>query len=378
MRWLFFFAALRVFAQSDDLLEQHASAAAVAMQSGNYALAEQHNRMIVRLRPQMAEAQMNLGLSCYLQRKYEDAIHAFETGLRLKPDLWNAELFLGISQFNLNQVPAALPHFQRYTVQRPQDLQGRYYLGLSYLALGRPRDAEKPLLAAHQIDGQNIDVLYHLAQCYLEQAKREVGKREMLSKSFQSVLESMAAIDPNSFRLAQLHAGYYESEGKKAEAIQELEKVLEHDPQVGGLRYTLGCLYLEELKYEKARAQFEAELLLSSPYPRTYLQLGHVYVATEHPAEALPLLNKALQFNKEDGGLVWVDMGRAYRMMDRPDQAERAYEKAITMGQRTASVYYQLAVVAKKAGNTERSREALAMSQRLRSEEKQTKAPASP
>ena len=375
MRWLFFFAALGVFAQNDDLLEQHASAAAAAMQFGDYARAEQHNRAIVQLRPQMAEAQMNLGLSCYLQRKYQDAIQAFETGLRLKPDLWNAELFLGISRFNLNQVSAALPLFERYTAQRPTDLQGQYYLGLSYLALDRPSAAEKPLLAARGIDGQNIDVLYHLAECYLEQAKHDPEKRDALSKSFRSVLESIAAIDPNSFRLAQLHAGYYEGEGKKAEAIQELERVLEHDPKVRGLHYTLGCLYMEELKYEKAREQFEAELLLSAPYPRTYLQLGHVYVATEHPAEALPLLNKALQFNRDDSGLVWVDMGRAYRLMDRPDQAERAYEKAITMGQRTASVYYQLAIVAKKAGDAEKSREALAMSQRLRSEEKQKKAP---
>ncbi len=375
MRWLFFFAALIACAQSDDLVEQHASAAAAAMQSGDYAAAEQHNRAIVRLRPQMAEAQMNLGLSCYLQRKYEDAIHAFETGLRLKPDLWNAELFLGISRFNLNQVSAALPLFERYTAQRPTDLQGQYYLGLSYLALDQPSAAEKPLLAARGIDGQNIDVLYHLAECYLEQAKRKPEKRDELSKSFRSVLESIAAIDPNSFRLAQLHAGYYENEGKKTEAMQELERVLEHDPKVRGLHYTLGCLYMEELKYEKAREQFEAELLLSAPYPRTYLQLGHVYVATEHPAEALPLLNKALQFNRDDSGLAWVDLGRAYRMMDRPEQAERAYEKAISMGQRTASVYYQLAIVAKKVGDAEKSREALAMSQRLRSEEKQKKAP---
>ncbi len=344
------------------------------MSSGDYATAERHDRTIVQLQPQMAEAQMNLGLSCYLQRKYPEAISAFEQGLRLKPEMWNAELFLGISHFNLNQIAAALPLLQRYAGQRPKDLQGQYYLGLTYLALERYAQAESALIAARRIDDRNTDVLYHLGQSYLGQAKEDSSKRLTLSKDFQSVLESIAAIDPNSFRLAQLHAGYYENEGKSVEAEHELEKVLEHDPKARGLHYTLGCLYLEQMRYQAARKQFEAELLLSAPYPRTYLQLGHVYVASEQAREALPILTKAVNYDPASSGLAWIEIGKAYRMMNQPERAQHAYEKAIELGQRSASVYYQLALVARKTGDEARYREALAASQRLRSEEKQPQA----
>lgn len=339
------------------------------MQSGDYAAAEQHNRAIVKLRPQMAEAEMNLGLSCFLQKKYEEAIRAFEAGLRLKPAMVNARLFLGISHFNLDRPAAALASLQRYAAERPDDFQGQYYLALSQLALDQFKQAEQTLGAARKIEPRNVDVLYHLAQVYLGQAKKNPSRRDALGRSYQEAIMAIEAIDPNSFRLAQLRAGYYELQGKKAEAIRELESIFQHDPKARGLHYTLGCLYTEARQYEKAREQFEAELQLDGPYPRTYFQLGHVYVALEKPGEALPFLQKALKIEPQSGGLIWVDIGRAYRLMNQPDRSAAAFEKAIELGQATSSVYYQLAAAAKKAGMLERSREALAASQRLRSEE---------
>ncbi len=371
MRWLVLLATLSLIAQDDDedIIARHAASASEAMQAGDYALAEKHNRAVIRLRPELAEAEVNLGLSLYLQKKYEEAIHAFEDGLKRKPEMANAWLFLGISRFNLNRPKEALPALQRYTAERPQDVEGRYFLGLTYLALERPADAEKPLLAARAIDPRNIDVLYHLAQCYLGQARHQPDRRDSFWQPFERTVHEIAAIDSKSFRISQLRAGYYEAAGKKQEAVHELETLLESDPKVRGLHYTLGCLYMERVQHEKAREQFEAETRLDAPYPRTYFQLGHVYVALQNPAQAITLLRKAMAVEPENTGLVWVEMGRAYRALRQPDQAIAAFEKAIELGERNASVYYQLAMAAKSAGNSKLSRGALEISQKLRSEE---------
>lgn len=366
---LVLFAALISISQSDDLVAQHASAAAAAMKAADYVSAERENRTIVQLRPEMAEAKVNLGLSLFLQKKYVDASQAFEAALKLRPELVNAVLFLGISRFNLNRASAALAPLKRYSELRPTDLQGQYYLGVTYLELERYVEAERPLMAAHRIDPRNVDVLYHLAQCYLGEGRLDNTKHDSLVNLFRNTVEQMAAIDPSSFRLAQLQAGLFELEGNNDKATGELEKILEHDPRASGLHYALGCLYIEQRQYEKARRQLEAELTLASPYPRTYLQLGHVYVALERPAEALPLLQKGLLLDPKGNGLVWVDVGRAYRSQNEPKEAEAAFEKAIKLGQDNASVYYQLAIVAKKSGDLERARQALTMSQKLRGED---------
>ncbi len=377
MLLILLFSAFNLAARGDSVFDRQTAMAASAMQAGDYARAEQRYRAILRIHPDMPEAWVNLGLSCFLQRDYSAAIRAFDTALKRKPELANAKLFLGISHFKLNQASAALPSLRQYIAERPGDGEGQYYLGLTYLALEKYSDAEDTLLAARAIDPRNIDVLYHLTQSYLGQAKSDPARRDALARRYHDTVEEIAAIDPDSYRLGQLRAGFYEAEGKKADAIGELETLLRKNPKARGLHYTLGCLYTEAREYPKALAQFEDELKSDSPYPRTYLQLGHVYVVLEKPAVALPLLKKAMETEPAVSGLAWVDIGRAYRLENRADQAVAAFEKAIALGQGKASVYYQLGIEAKKSGNLQRSREALEISQRLRREE-QGSGPATP
>jgi tetratricopeptide (TPR) repeat protein len=366
VRWVVALAAVSLIAQDEDVFEKHAAAAAAAMQSGDYAAAEQHNRIIVKMRPHLAEARSNLGLSYFLQKKYQEATGALEAGLKLKPEMANAWLFLGISHFNLNRPAQAISALEKYVQQRQDDLQGQYYLGLSYLAIDQYAKAEHALRAAREIDSRNVDVLYHLAQTYLGQAREKPAKSKSIWPLYQEIVQQINAMDPKSVRLGQLRAGYFEANGEKSKAIQELETLAAGKPQVRGLHYTLGCLYTEALQYEQAARQFKAELALDSPHPKTYLQLAHVYIATNNPTDALPLLEKSAVFDPASRGLAWAEMGRAYRSLNRLEESVDAFEKAIKFGERDASIYYQLGMVARKAGKSELSRKALETSQRIK------------
>jgi tetratricopeptide (TPR) repeat protein len=370
MRHLLFFVALSLWAQQDTPLARHAAAAAAALQAGDYPAAERENREVVRLDPNLPEAEMNLGISCFLQKKYQPAIEAFETGLKQKPEMSNARLFLGISYFDLNQSTKALPFLQRYTIEKPNDFQGQYFLGLTYLSLDRDSEADRALLAARRVEPTNMDALYHLAQTYVGEARRFPQRRNELADAYAATFAEIESIDPHSYRLAQLRAAFYESKGEKAKAMAELETLFEHDPHTRGLHYTLGCLYLEAVQYPQALEQFEAELALDDPEPRTYLQLGHTYIATSKPQQAIPYLQKAVTITPGSAGSAWVEIGRAYRLLGQPLQATAAFEKGIRLGERKANVYYQLSLAARRSGDESRAREALAISQRLRDEEK--------
>jgi tetratricopeptide (TPR) repeat protein len=242
---------------------------------------------------------------------------------------------------------------------------------LSYLELEKYEKAERALRAASSIDPRNVDVLYHLAQSFLGQARTDPSKRPAMAREYEKTLEQIAAIDPTSYRLAQIRAGVSELEGNKAEAIRQLEELLKNDPRASGIHYALGCLYLEAREYEKARAQFQDELKLERPYPRTWLQLGHAWVALQMPAQAIPMLQHALDVDPASSGLVWVDIAHAYRSLNEPAKSIAAYEKAIQLGERGASIYYQLAFMQKKAGRVEEARRNLAISEKLRNESDQ-------
>jgi tetratricopeptide (TPR) repeat protein len=312
---------------------------------------------------------MNLGLSCFLQKKYAEAIDAFGACLRLKSGMDGAKLFIGISRFKLNQSSAALAVLQQYAAGHSDDFQGQYYLGLAALSLERFVEAERALEAAHQLSPEDTNVLYHLTQCYLGEARRDPSKRDEMARLYERAVARISEIDPASYRLAQLRAGAYAADGKKAEAISELETLLERDPKASGLHYTLGCLYIEQRRYDKALVQFLAEMQLDGPYPRTYMQLGHVYVEMQKPAEALPMLQRALEYDPASSGTTWVEIGRAYRIMNQPDKSVTAFQKALSSGEKNSSVYYQLAMAAKVAGNSELFRDALAKSKQLRTTE---------
>jgi len=375
MRWLLALAALSLFAQQEDLVAQHAAAASAALKSGRYATAEQEYRTVLKLDPRIPEAQMNLGLSCFLQKKYTEAIDAFGACLRLKSGMDGAKLFIGISRFKLNQSSAALGVLQQYVAGHPEDFQGQYYLGLAALSLERFVEAERVLEAAHQLSPDDTNVLYHLTQCYLGAARRDPSKRDEMARSYERAVARISEIDPGSYRLAQLRAGAYAADGKKAEAISELETLLEHDPKASSLHYTLGCLYIEQRRYDKALVQFLAEMQLDGPYSRTYMQLGHVYVEMQKPAAALPMLQRALEYDPASSGTTWVEIGRAYRIMNQPDKSVTAFQKALSSGEKNSSVYYQLAMAAKVAGNSELFRDALAKSKQLRTTETTNLAP---
>ncbi len=370
MRHIVFLVALSVWAQQENSLAVHAAAASAALQTGDYSAAERENLAVLALHPNLPEAEMNLGISYFLQKKYPSAIKAFETGLKQKPDMSNARLFLGISYFNLNETAKALPFLQQYTAEKPDDLQGQYYLGLTDLGLNRSSDAEHALRAARRIEPANVDVLYHLAQAYVGEARQSPHRREQLANAYSAAFAEIEAIDPSSYRLAQLRAAFYESKGEKAKAIAELETLFQHDPHTRGLHYTLGCLYLEAVQYPQALAQFEAELALDNPEPRSYLQIGHTYIAMSQPDQALPYLQKAVRVTPDSAGLTWVDIGRAYRQLERPAEATAAFQEGIKLGEKKANVYYQLSLAARRCGDVSLAREALATSQKLRDEEK--------
>jgi tetratricopeptide (TPR) repeat protein len=249
-------------------------------------------------------------------------------------------------------------------------LQGQYYLGLTYLALDRFSDAARALHAAKRIDPRNVDVLYHLAQTYVGEARQNPKRKEELASAYSTTFADIENIDPNSYRLAQLKAAFYEGKGEKAKAISELETLFQHDPHARGLHYTLGCLYLEALQYPQALTQFEAELAVENPEPRTFLQMGHAYIAMSKSEQAVPYLKKATEVTPDSAALAWVDIGRAYRQLEKPVDATAAFQKAIALGEKKASVYYQLSLAARRSGDLALSRDALATSQRLRDEEK--------
>ena len=354
-------ALLAVSGQSGPSLPSP-KAAAAELEAGNYAAAERDYRLIVSRYPRMAGAYNNLGISYFLQKKYQQAAETLRQGLKLDPEMANAWLFLGMSQLDLNEPSKAIPSLRQYISMNPADAEGHYYLGICLLSLDRDQEAAEALGKAREIDPKNTDVLYHLAECFVHLAQGKGANLNTLQAAFQRTIGEIAAIDPNSIRLRQLQAGYYEATGDSKKAISELEEVVKTHPHVQGVYYTLGCFYLKEYHYDQALEQFKAELALDSPYPRTYLQIGRTYTDMREPEKALPFLEQAIRM--EPGQATpWVQVGRTHLRMNEFDKAASALEKAIQLGDRSASTYFLLSNAYRGMGKLDLAQQAVKKSE---------------
>jgi len=354
-------ALLAVSGQSGPLLPSP-KAAAAELEAGNYAAAERDYRLVVAAYPRMGEVYTNLGICYFLQKKYQEAAETFQQGLKLKPEMANAWLLLGMSQFHLNEPSKAIPSLRQYTSMNPADAEGHYYLGICLLSLDRDQEAAQALGKAREIDPKNTDVLYHLAECYVHSAQVKGGDLNSLQAAFQRTVAEIAAIDPNSVRLHQLLAGYYEAMGDSNKAQSELEEMIKTHPHVQGVYYTLGCFYLKQYHYDQALDQFKAELALDSPNPRTYLQIGRTYTDMREPEKALPFLEQAIRM-EPDQTTPWVQMGRTHLRMNEFDKAASALEKAIQLGDRSASTYFLLSNAYRGMGKLDLAQQAVKKSE---------------
>jgi len=78
-------------------------------------------------------------------------------------------------------------------------------------------------------------------------------------------------------------------EGKPKESRLELKKVLNIDPEFAAAYTSLGDIYVDLKKYDKAEQMFEKSLKVNiyQAYPDTYIGLGELYLETKRYKKAL-------------------------------------------------------------------------------------------
>jgi len=176
----------------------------------------------------------------------------------------------------------------------------------------------------------------------------------------QQEFASVARIAPESARMHQIRAEALEAQGDTSGAEREYLTALEKRPDTAYIMNALGDLKRHETRYAEALAWYEkvlakhpenydalygagASLRLAHtpekalPLFRRALQvdpsslaakmaLGESLLFTENAREAVPLLEQAAKADPQLRRLQYL-LGRAYQMVGRDKDAERAFER---------------------------------------------------
>lgn len=251
---------------------------------------------------------------------------------------------------------------------------------------------EAELHAAIVQEPRSAELAYSLALVLRQEGKA----RESLDAYTQAAqLRTPAADDLRSVALNYVILNDYD------DAIRWLERAAKMQPGNIGVLYSLGRCYFSKDRYLEAEHMFARVLALDPQNLKAEENIGLVFEATNHPAQAEEALRTAASWAKESGPDEWpfldlggflldhgrpqeaIDplrtaaqirsgcaachekLGRALLLTNAPKEGIAELEQAVQLAPSDPKAHYELGRALRQAGQAERAQREFAASQKL-------------
>lgn len=284
----------------------------------------------------------------------------------------------GAGQFHKGEYAAALETLRQAEKLAPADVRVATFLALTRAALGdcahsvedlkrqaaRGSDralrrlaglaAVQCLLAANRFE-ELSPILFELRREHPDDADVLYQSAKVFNKAWNTAVYEMFRKTPASYRVNQLSADIFETQGRFAEAIAEYRKAIEKNPRALNLHFRLGrALLLESHRaeaLEQALREFQAELALNPSDAAAEYEVGQVLTAQQKSAEAAAHFEKALALSP-DFPEALVALGRIRASARRYEDAIRLLQRAVQLQPRMEAAHYALMLAYRDAGRT--------------------------
>jgi tetratricopeptide (TPR) repeat protein len=332
--------------QATPELKQHVDAGLKAKQSGDLDAAIREFQRVVELAPNLAAAHVNLGAVYYEKKDYTHAIPPLQKVLELNPDLPGAHGMLGVALLAQGYAAESIPHLEK--------AEANDVLGVALLESGRAREAVDRLEAALEKQTDNPDLLYYLSQAHARLAKQ----------AFDVLVEN----SPASARTLQMQAESRAAAGNREAAEKDFRAALAIRPDLRGVHFALGEMYLSSGDYENAGREFRQEVQLVPGSAPAAFKLGVVLANRGEVRAALAELQRANTL-QPDMPETLLELGKATIAAGDDAAAEKLFRRVLEQEQASSlaeSAHFQLAQLYRKQGRQSDSDREMKLFQTIR------------
>jgi tetratricopeptide (TPR) repeat protein len=315
-----------------------------------------------QLSPGAAEIHARLGLIYYQKRDFSKAVPTLRQAIKLKPTLPNLDVLLAMSLSELGQYTEALPGLQKGFKQSADPALKRasgLQLQRAYTGLQQDDKAVEVALEMTRAYPKDPEVLYH--------AGRLFGNYAYLSTV------KLAEVAPDSLWLHLAAGEANESQGRADAAIQEYKEVLSLQPNRSGIHYRIGRALLARAKQStddtvsepEALKEFEQELQIDPTNANAAYEAGEIHRKSARFDKALELFSQAVKYYP-DFEEALVALGRTLVSLGKAEQSLAPLRKAISLNAANEVSWFQIAQAQRALGAAEEQQKALAEFERLR------------
>lgn len=348
------------FAQDSETTQQqisdHMQKAQAYLQAKQPDLAIPELKAVVKLDPDNAEAQGNLGVLLFFRGDYANAAPALRAALKAQPGLTKIQMLLGISEKRVGDLAAALSDLEE-VFPKLSDPHMQMEAGLElvdlYTVSGNMEKAAATVADLEKIDPANPQLLYVAYRLY-----SDLAGQSMLSLSLAA---------PDSAQMHAVMAHEDARQGNDAAAIAQYNQALSIDPKLPGANFELAQLLLkspDQAQRAAAMKSFQAALKVNPYDERASSELGDIALEKGDFNQARADYAKALKLQPSDPNANF-GMAKALIALNDPEQATQMLEKSIQLDPTNASAHYRLAMLYKKQGRAEEARTQLEDYQKL-------------
>lgn len=284
---------------------------------GNHKAAMEAFKRATELKPDWAEAQLELALVYENLGEHKKALAAIKEANRLKPNDLNILLELGHVLRSNQKFGDAVAVLKRVAAARPNEVETLYLLGNTQLMAGKHEDAIKTLNQVLVLDPshaearerlrvssirQNMPNLDHLRQQIADNPRSSAAYTD-LGQAYNSMgmfseaeVEYRKAVDldpKNSDARIRFCVNYSEW-GKLELGIECYQEALKLKPH-HVVFMSLGDLYQRQGKFEEAGVAYQKSIELKSTFTFSLYGLGYVLMKQGKNEEAIEPLRRLLE-----------------------------------------------------------------------------------
>jgi tetratricopeptide (TPR) repeat protein len=298
--------------------------------------------------PYLVEALLGSGRVMLRERRFNDALARFESGLNLAQKTPGSSVLSGRkaevearlgqsrAELALNRAPDAKANLVALIKDNPNDPEVTLAMGQAEEALGNKESSENLFKKAIELAPDSFAGYLALSQYYFKQNQPDKAS-ETLNDAATKVAET-----------AEMRRMLGQSElarNRLDSATHEFKRAIELDPQDLDAKFGLGVAYRRNNDLEQARVLFEQIAARDPQFAGLTLERGQLLEAQGEFAKAVENYRSALAKDPKDTGLL-LRLGAAQVESAQLDAAEQTLDKVIHDIPNSADAEYYIGRVA--------------------------------
>jgi len=276
-------------------------------------------RQLLERDPMNAAYHDDMGAMLASGGRWQEAEEAHRLALVLDPRAVNAQFNLALALFRQRRTLEALQVLDKLEKEKP-DFAEQYALrGEILRAENRPDDAVAAFSRAAALGLETSDVLVNLGM-----ALSDAGQTD----DAMAVLAKSGKINPEDANANYYLGNLVRDQGDLDGALAYYRKALAQRPDFAEVLNNLGLILQEKGDVRGAEAAFARAMAASPGLGAVHNNMGNCRLKLGQMEAAIACFRKAIDISPESYE-VWNNLGETYARLQRLDEAEAAYRRAL-------------------------------------------------